>query len=65
MTTNFIKGAFKSILLCACMLPATNLRAQDSDYTPLPGDFDFLVARITILSTTHVLDHGELMWNCI
>lgn len=61
MTANLAKKAFTALLLCASMLPATNLRAQDVDYTPLSGDFDFLAVRITKLCTTDVLDHGNFI----
>lgn len=60
MVGNFIKTAVKCLTVCACMLQATNLRAQDPDYTPLSGDFDFLAVRNIRLSTIEVLDHGTM-----
>lgn len=60
MTMNFVKKVFTSLLLCAGMLPATGLQAQDAEYTPLSGDFDFIAAGINELVTTNVLDHGTI-----
>lgn len=61
MTTNYIKTALKYLVVCIYMLQATNLRAQDADYTPLPGDFDFLAVRDIKFSTKEVLDYGQLI----
>lgn len=49
MTTNFIKTALKYLVVCVCMLPATDMRAQDPDYTPLPGYYDFLAVKEMLL----------------
>lgn len=61
MTAKIIKAAAKCLMVYACMLQAPGSWAQEADYTPLSGDFDFLAVRITELSTTHVLDHGNMI----
>lgn len=61
MTTNFIGKALKFLLLCACMLPATGLRAQEAEYTPLNGDFDFLAVKDIKMRTKEVLEYGSLI----
>lgn len=55
-----IKTALKYLVVCICMLPSTGMRAQDSDYTPLSGYYDFLAVRDIELSTEEVLVYGQL-----
>lgn len=67
MTAKIIKAAAKCLMVCACMIQAPGTWAQEAEYTPLSGDFDFLAARITELITTHVplvisSDGHKLIW---
>lgn len=62
MVGNFIKIAVRCLTVCACMLQASGLRAQDAEYTLLSGDFDFLAVRNIKLSTIEVLDHGTMIF---
>lgn len=56
MTTNFIKIA----VALTCMLQAINIQAQDADYIPLSGDFDFIAVKDISLHTTQVFEYGQM-----
>lgn len=56
MTTNFIKTA----VALTCMLQAIDIQAQDADYIPLSGDFDFIAAKDISLQTTQVSEYGQM-----
>lgn len=62
MVGNFIKTAVKCLTVCAWMLQSSGVWAQESEYTPLSGDFDFLAVRNIKISTIEVLDHGTMVF---
>lgn len=62
MVGNFIKTSVKCLTVCAWMLQSSGVWAQESEYTPLSGDFDFLAVRNIKISTIEVLDHGTMVF---
>lgn len=56
-----IKVAAKCLMVCACMLKTPGILAQETEYTPLNADFDFMAVKDIKMSTKQVLQYGSLI----
>lgn len=64
MKTKFFKTLVRYIVVIMVMLWPSNLLAQEEQYVPLNGAFDFLAVKDLSLKTTQVYKYGEVEeWN--